>query len=89
MKKIILDPYPRKKEEIFSKSSLNFLKTKYEIIEFGSGSDRFNFYKKYINDVSYIIGQPKLDIELLKKSIKESKHYKTEWEKTMKDKDTY
>ena len=70
MKKIILDPSPRKKEEIFSKSSLSLLKTKYQIIEFGNGSDRFNFYKKHINDASYIIGQPKLDIELLKKSIK-------------------
>jgi len=70
VKKIILDPYPRKKEEIFSNSSLNILKNKYQIIEFGNDGDKLNFYNKHICDASYIIGQPKLNIELLKKSIK-------------------
>ena len=73
MKKILLDPHPRKKEEIFSKSSLNILKTKYQIIEFEKGINRFNFYKKHASDASYIIGQPKLNIEILKKFIHNAK----------------
>ena len=66
MKKIILDPHPRKKEEIFSTSSLKMLNSKYNILEF-NGVDRQNFYKMEIKNVSYIIGQPKLDKYLLKK----------------------
>jgi len=70
VKKIILDPAPRKKEEIFSNSSLNILETKYKILEFDENCDRYDFYKKHIVDASYIIGQPKLDIKLLKQSTK-------------------
>ena len=67
MKKIILDPFPRQKKEIFTKSSLKNLYDKYKIIEFKRG-DRFDFYNKEIYNVSYIIGQPKLEKTLLKKS---------------------
>ena len=69
MRKIILDPYPRKKEEIFVASSLKNLNSKYKIIEF-DGKDRLDFYNMHIEEVSYIIGQPKLDEELLKKAKK-------------------
>ena len=69
MRKIILDPYPRKKEEIFVTSSLKNLNSKYKIIEF-DGKDRLDFYNMHIEEVSYIIGQPKLDEELLKKAKK-------------------
>ena len=58
MRKIILDPYPRKKEEIFVTSSLKNLNSKYKIIEF-DGNDRLDFYNMHIEEVSYIIGQPK------------------------------
>jgi len=69
LKKIILDPFPREKEEIFKISSLKNLHKKYKIIEF-NGGDRFDFYNKEINDVDYIIGQPNLEKNLLKKSKK-------------------
>ena len=67
MKKIILDPYPRKKEEIFSNSSLKNLYKKYKIIEFNRGN-RFDLYNREIYDATYIIGQPKLENTILKKS---------------------
>ena len=67
MRKIILDPYPRNKEEIFVASSLKTLNSKYKVIEF-DGSDREDFYNIHIEEVSYIIGQPKLDEELLIKA---------------------
>ena len=77
MKKIILDPSPRKKEEIFSNSSLKTLNNRYQIIEF-EGSDRLDFYKRNIYDVNYIIGQPKLEKDLLKKALKLSAIFNVE-----------
>jgi len=69
LRKIILDPFPRKKEEIFVSFSLKKLNSKYQIIEF-EGKDRTDFYNRNIEEVSYIIGQPKLDEKLLKKAKK-------------------
>ncbi len=69
MRKIILDPYPRKKEEIFATNLLKNLHSKYSIIEY-NGSDRLSFYTKHIEQVSYIIGQPKLDLGIIQKAKK-------------------
>ena len=47
MRKIILDPYPRNKEEIFVASSLKTLNSKYKVIEF-DGSDPTIIYNNSI-----------------------------------------
>ena len=62
---VLLDPSPRKKEDIFTPAALLELSAVHQLIEF-DGSNRANFYSKHIGDADFIIGHPDLDTFLLK-----------------------
>ena len=64
---ILVDPFPRTMELIFSKDKLNYLKSNYKLIKRNKGSEE-NFYNKNISDAKFIIGQPTLKIIYFKKS---------------------
>ena len=66
---ILLDPSPRKKEDIFTTATWLELSTEYQLIEF-DGNDRDAFYNKYIGDADFIIGHPDLGTLLLKRAKK-------------------
>lgn len=69
MSKTILDPDPRKTEEIFSPSAIKTLLSTYQVVEFG-GNDRNDFYNTHIDNTNFIIGQPELNATLLKRAKK-------------------
>ena len=65
MSTVLLDPSPRKKEDIFTPAALLELSAVHQLIEF-DGSNRANFYSKHIGDADSIIGHPDLDTFLFK-----------------------
>ena len=65
MKKIIIDPFPRKMDLIFSKEKLQKLKKKFQLI-YVSKRDKDLFYEQNISKADFIIGQPYLPISILK-----------------------
>ena len=67
MKKIIIDPFPRKMDLIFSKEKLKKLKKKFQLI-YVSKRDKDLFYEQNISKADFIIGQPYLPISILKKA---------------------
>ena len=67
MKKIIIDPFPRKMDLIFSKEKLQKLKKKFQLI-YVSKRDKDLFYEQNISKADFIIGQPYLPISILKKA---------------------
>ena len=70
MKPIILvDPFPRTMELIFSKDKLKYLKSNYTLIERGKILEE-DFYNKNITNAKFIIGQPTLKLSILKKAKK-------------------
>ncbi len=70
MKPIILvDPFPRTMELIFTKDKLKYLKSNYKLIERTNTSEE-NFYNKNIPNAKFIIGQPTLKLSTLKKAKK-------------------
>ena len=67
MKKIIIDPFPRKMDLIFSKEKLQKLKRKFQLI-YVTKRDKDLFYEQNISKADFIIGQPYLPISILKKA---------------------
>ena len=66
---VILDPFPRTLDLIFSKEKLKVLMSKYKTI-IAPKKNKKNFYKKNIHKAAFIMGQPDLDKELLVKATK-------------------
>ncbi len=66
---VILDPFPRTLDLIFSKEKLKLLKSRYQTIT-APIKNKKNFYKKNIHRATFIIGQPDLDKQLLIKTSK-------------------
>ncbi len=66
---IILDPYPRTMEILFSKENLKFLKNHFTLLSAPKRSKK-KFYEKNLPYAQYIFGQPNLPTELLKTQTK-------------------
>ena len=66
---ILVDPFPRTMELIFSKDKLNYLKSNYKLIKRKKVSEE-NFYNRNISNAKFIIGQPTLKLSILKKAKK-------------------
>ena len=61
---VILDPFPRTLDLMFSKKKLKILKSKYQTIT-APKKNKKNFYKKNIHRATFIMGQPDLNKKLL------------------------
>ena len=66
---VILDPFPRKLNLMFSKEKLKILKSKYKTIN-APKKNKKKFYEKNIHQATFIMGQPNLDKKLLIKANK-------------------
>ena len=66
---VILDPFPRTLDLMFSKEKLKILKSKYQTIT-APKKNKKNFYKKNIHRATFIMGQPDLNKKLLIKATK-------------------
>ena len=66
---ILLDPYPRTMDILFSKVNLKFLKNNFTLLK-APKSNKKNFYIKNLPHAKYIFGQPNLPTELLKMQTK-------------------
>ena len=66
---VILDPFPRTLELIFSKEKFKILKSKYHLL-YAPKNQKKIFYEKNIHQASFIIGQPDLPKQLLAKAQK-------------------
>ena len=64
---ILVDPFPRTMELIFSKDKLNYLKSNYKLIKRIKHTEE-DFYNKNISEAKFIIGQPTLKLSTLKKA---------------------
>src|SRR6056300_202434 len=69
MKTILIDPYPREMKLIFTKEKLNLLKKNFNLI-YAPKSNKHKFYEQHINKAEFIIGQPDLPADLIKKASK-------------------
>ena len=69
MKTILVDPYPRKMELIFTPQKIQVLKKNYNLINVPKKNQAL-FYEKNIHKANYRIGQPNLPTSLLKKAYK-------------------
>ena len=67
MKTILVDPYPRKMELIFTPQKIQVLKKNYNLINVPKKNQAL-FYEKNIHKANYRIGQPNLPTSLLKKA---------------------
>ncbi len=66
---ILIDPYPRTMDILFSKVNFKFLKNNFTLLT-APKNNKKNFYKKNLPFAHYIIGQPNLPTELLKTQTK-------------------
>ena len=66
---VISDPFPRKLNLIFTKKKLGELKTKYKVL-IAPSKNKKKFYEDNIEKVTFIMGQPDLDRNLLSKAKK-------------------
>ena len=66
---ILLDPYPRTMDLLFSKENLNYLKKNFKLIT-APNKNKNNFYEKNLPKADYIFGQPNLPSSLISKSTK-------------------
>ena len=66
---VILDPFPRTLDLMFSKEKLKILKSKYKTIAAPKKNKKY-FYEKNINRATFIMGQPDLNKKLLIKATK-------------------
>ena len=66
---IISDPFPRTLDLIFDKKTYSSIKNKFQIIK-PTNKDKKKFYEKNIQKADFIIGQPNLPTNLLKKAKK-------------------
>ncbi len=62
---ILLDPYPRTMDILFSKENLKFLKKNFTLLK-APKNNKKNFYIKNLPHAQYIFGQPNLPTKLLK-----------------------
>ena len=69
MKTILVDPYPRKMELIFTPQKIQVLKKNYNLVNVPKKNQAL-FYEKNIHKANYIIRQPNLPTSLLKKASK-------------------
>ena len=67
MKTILIDPFPREMELIFTKEKLRLLKKNFNLIN-APKKNKLKFYEKYISKADFIIGQPNLQTNILKKA---------------------
>ena len=66
---VISDPFPRTLNLIFTKKKLGELKTKYKVL-IAPNKNKKKFYEDHIEKVTFIMGQPDLDRNLLSKAKK-------------------
>ena len=66
---VILDPFPRTLDLMFSKEKLKILNSKYKTIT-APKKNKKHFYEKNINRATFIMGQPDLNKKLLIKATK-------------------
>ena len=66
---VISDPFPRTLNLIFTKKKLKELKTKYKVL-IAPNKNKKKFYEDHIEKVTFIMGQPDLDSNLLSKAKK-------------------
>ena len=66
---VILDPFPRTLDLMFTKEKLKILKSKYQTIT-APKKNKKKFYEKNIHQAAFIMGQPDLDKKLLIKATK-------------------
>ena len=66
---VISDPFPRTLDLIFTKKKLKELKTKYKVL-IAPNKNKRQFYENNIEKVTFIMGQPDLDRQLLSKAKK-------------------
>ena len=66
---ILIDPYPRTMDLLFSKKNLKYLKKNYKLIT-APNKNKNNFYEKNLPKADYIFGQPNLPLSLISKSKK-------------------
>ena len=69
MKTIIVDPFPRQMNLIFSKDKLVYLKKNFKLIN-APIKNKKKFYENNISKADFIIGQPDLPNTILKKAAK-------------------
>lgn len=69
MNVILIDPYPREMKLIFTDEKLRLLKKKFKLVT-APKRNKNKFYEKYIDQAHYILGQPDLPTELLKRAKK-------------------
>ena len=69
MKTILIDPFPRKMDLIFSKEKLRLLKKNFNLINVPN-KNKERFYEENISKADFIIGQPNLPSKLLEKAKK-------------------
>ena len=66
---ILLDPYPRTMDILFSKVNLKFLKNNFTLLK-APKNNKKNFYIKNLPHADYIFGQPNLPTELIRTQTK-------------------
>ncbi len=66
---ILLDPYPRTMDLLFSKENLNYLKKNFKLITAPNKNKKY-FYEKNLPNADYIFGQPNLPSFLISKTTK-------------------
>ena len=69
MKTILVDPFPRRLELIFTSQKIKLLKKNYKLVNVPQKNKSF-FYENNISKADFIIGQPDLPTALLKKASK-------------------
>ena len=66
---ILVDPFPRTMDILFSKENLKYLNTNFKLLN-APKKNKINFYKKNLPNALYIFGQPELPTDLLKTQTK-------------------
>ena len=66
---VISDPFPRTLDLIFTKKKLTELKKKYKVLVAPNKKKR-QFYENYIDQATFVMGQPDLDKKILSKAKK-------------------
>ena len=69
MKTILVDPFPRRMELIFTSQKIKLLKKNYKLVNVPQKNKSF-FYENNISKADFIIGQPDLPTTLLRKASK-------------------
>ena len=66
---ILIDPFPRTMDILFSKTNLKYLKKNFKLIT-APNKNKNNFYKKNLPNAEYIFGQPNLPSSIISRSKK-------------------